>query len=101
MIEDPKSGTNSATLLPLTNFTRRRANEVRARKAAMPKLPTAGLAPTCEIIDFASARNRGHRTQAKLSDETETNPTLTDWLMVAYLMASMAFYPALVWFFLS
>ena len=73
----------------------------------MPKLPTAAerggerLALTCEIIDFAPVRNRGHRTQAKLSGETESNPTLTDWLVVAYLMASVAFYPTLVWFFLS
>ena len=107
MTQDTKSGTNSAMLLPLTNFTRRHANEVRATKAAMPKLPTAAagggerLALTCEIIDFAPARNTGHRTRAKLSGEAESNPTLTDWLVVAHLMASVAFYPTLVWFLLS
>jgi hypothetical protein len=107
MIQVPKSGTNSAKLLPLANFTRRHANQVRATKAVMSKRPTAaeggGERPalTCEIIDFAAARNRGHRTQAKLGNETESNPTLTDRLVVVYLMASVAFYPTLVWFLLS
>ena len=107
MVRGTNSGTNSAKLLPLGNLARRHANEVRATKAAVPNFPIAagggGERPvlTCEIIDFASARNRGHRTQVKLSGETESNPTLTDWLVMAYLMASVAFYPTLVWFFLS
>jgi len=109
MVRGTNSGTNSAKLLPLGNLARRHANEVRATKAAVPNFPIAagggGERPvlTCEIIDFASARNRGHRGQAEaeLSEETESNPTLTDWLVVAYLMASVAFYPALVWFLLS
>lgn len=76
----------------------------RPTKAVIPKLPTAGegYGPTGVIIDFALARERGHVAQAhkKPRREFDTNFTLTDCLMAAYVMASVAFYPSLVWFLL-
>lgn len=55
------------------------------------------------IINFAPARQRAYAAQAhkKLSNGNDANFTLTDCLMVAYLSASVTFYPALVWFFLQ
>ena len=57
----------------------------------------------CVIIDLARARNRGQaaKTHKAPSNDIETNLTLTDWGVLAYAIASVSFYPALVWFLLS
>jgi hypothetical protein len=69
------------------------------------KAPSSGrLASRCVIIDFVPACNRGHVAQVheELPKGHETNLTLCEWVMfLAYVMTSVAFYPALTWFFLS
>jgi hypothetical protein len=81
-----------------------------SRKAVTPKLLAAGEGPGSGapgparlIINLAPARGRGHAAQVheKPSNRGETNLTLADCVAAAYVLASVAFYPATVWFFLS
>jgi hypothetical protein len=57
------------------------------------------------IIDFVRARNRSHVAQVhqELSKERETRLTFTlsDCVMLAYVVAAAAFYAAVAWFLLS
>jgi hypothetical protein len=78
--------------------------------AAVPKLPTVGqkrdsdrLASRCVIIELERVRKRGHAARAHeaVSNENETNLTLIDWAVVGYAIASLTFYPAMVWFLIS
>jgi hypothetical protein len=110
---NPATRSSSSSILPLRNSGCRPAKvgsgiskgETCSTNAVIPELPTAteerggGLAPLGVIIDFATARSRGvAQAQEKLSNEIDT---LTDWMMLAYVVASVAFYPALIWFFVS
>jgi hypothetical protein len=81
-----------------------------SRKAVTPKLLAAGEGngsgppgPARLIINLAPARGRGHAAQVheKPSNRGETNLTLADCVAAAYVLASVAFYPAIVWFFVS
>ena len=54
----------------------------------------------CVIIDLARAREAA-KTHEAPSTDIETNLTLTDWGVLAYAIASVSFYPALVCFLLS
>jgi len=113
-----RSDSKSGNLIWLGKRGQRNAKERPAgfkgegcsRKAVIPKFLTAGevrgdvpLGPPCVIINFALAGRSGRATQArdKLLNEIGSNLTLTDCVVVAYLMASVAFYPAVVWLLLS
>ena len=74
--------------------------------AAVLKLPKVAQgrdsnrpARRCVIIDLARARQA--KTHGAPSNDIETNLTLTDWGVLAYAIASVSFYPALVCFLLS
>ena len=81
-----------------------------SRKAVTPKLMTASEAPISDplglasvTINFAPARGTAHAAQVrkKLSSEIETNLSLTDCVAMLYVIASVAFYPAMAWLLLS
>jgi hypothetical protein len=72
--------------------------------------PLSAVAKECadgrlgiKIIDFAHAHNGAQATQVyeELSYESKTSLTLTDCVVIAYVLASVAFYSALVWFLTS
>ena len=54
-------------------------------------------------IGRAPARGTAHAAQVreKLSSEIETNLSLTDCVAMLYVIASVAFYPAMAWLLLS
>jgi hypothetical protein len=112
-----RSGPESANLVWLGGRGRRNANrpvifkeEGSSRKAVTPKLLTTGErpgsgppGPACVTINFAPAPGSGHGAQVheNLSNRSETNLTLADCVTAAYVMASVVFYPTIVWFLLS
>jgi hypothetical protein len=57
----------------------------------------------CVIIDFVRARNRRHAPQVdqEASKKRETRLAMSDSLMLAYIVAAAAFYPAIAWLLLS
>ena len=99
---------NSAKVVPLGKRDRRVAkfkfntfsNRERSTYALRPRSLKASRGPDGgrlqgRIIDFARQRQSAHIGEKSSS---ETSLTLVDWLAVAFLVASVAFYPVLVWY---
>jgi hypothetical protein len=97
-----KRGRLLAKVEPLTSAS--------ASKTVMPP-PSAATegstigwyGPKGVIIDLAQAYRGGHAARGRRyrSDENETRLTVTDCAAIAYLVMTVAFYPALAWLFSS
>jgi hypothetical protein len=85
-------------------------NSTRSSKTVMPPPSTATegstsiwCGPKGVIIDFAHADRAGHAANGHeyRSNENETGLTLADYAAIAYVVLTVAFYPALAWLFSS
>ena len=106
---------SSANVVPFNNRGRPFAKfgpitSTRSSKTAMPPPSTATegsisgwYGPKGVIIDFAHADRGGHATKVHKywSNENETCLTVTDYAAIAYVVMTVAFYPALAWLFSS
>ena len=82
----------------------------RSSKTVMPPPSEAtegstsgSCGPKGVIIDFAHADRSGQAAKRHKypSNENETGLTVTDYAAIAYVVMSVAFFPALAWLFLS
>jgi hypothetical protein len=93
-----KSGRLLAKFEPITS--------ARSSKTGMPPPPAATEGTTSGwygskgvIIDFAHADRSGHAAKEHKyrSNENETALTVADYAAIAYVVMTVAFYPALAW----
>ena len=114
MVEKPipaQAAPRLANVVPFDKRGRLRARiepvtSTRSWKTGMspPSATTEGSTrdrPKGAIIDFAHAYRGGHAAKGHKyrSDENETGLTATDYAAIAYVVMTVAFYPALAWLF--
>jgi hypothetical protein len=71
--------------------------------AATKENTSGSYRPKCVIIGFAHADRGDHAADGHKyrSNEIETGLTVTDYAAIAYIVMSVAFYPALAYLFSS
>ena len=97
-----KRGRLLAKLEPITST--RSSKTVMPPPSAATEGSTSGwYGPKGVIIDFAHADRGGHAAKGHeyRSNEDETRLTATDYAAIAYVVMTVAFYPALAWLFSS
>jgi hypothetical protein len=95
-----KRGRLLAKAEPITS-TRSSKTVMPPPSAATEGTTSGWYGPKGVIIDFPHAHRGGHAAKGHnyRSDENETGLTLTDYAAIAYIVMTVAFYPALAWLF--
>jgi hypothetical protein len=99
IVQFNKRGRPRATFEP-TTFTRSSKVTMPRSSAASEGRTNSSYGPKGVIVDFA--HSDGHTTKGHKyrSNESETSLTFADYAAMAYVVMSVAFYPALAFLFL-